>query len=494
MNEENNNNFNSDISVHTSENMENNTNTELNSNKVDENAEALADTFSDENVEADALNNENTVADKLNEVNNEANAFDDVNAEADTFDETENVRINCEGDKNATKVRCTPTAYRRTIALGLAGTILCGASLGISLGVGLNASKNLFAKNGGDFSFAADTNENAQIEATATANSITPSADSVAKVYNSAKDSVVNISITVKSMGFFNQTYENSGSGSGIIYSQDDEKIYVVTNNHVVDGASSVKISITGDEQVNAKLVGKDASSDLAVISVLKSDLKAAGINSVSPAKFGKSDNMEVGEFVIAIGNALGEGKTATRGIISAVNKEINIDGKKLQVIQTDAAINPGNSGGALVNTAGEVVGINTAKLASSSIEGTGYAIPTYVAVDIIDELMEKGTVDKPYLGIQVYNIDDQFRRIYNIDYNGVFVVNVEQGSAAEKAGLQESDIITGVNGKTILSGDDLSAEINKHKSGENITFDVIRNGREQMTITATLANQNELF
>jgi serine protease Do len=388
----------------------------------------------------------------------------------------------------------TRTAYKRTIALGLAGTILCGASLGLSLGVGLNVSKNLFSGGVGSFSFAKDTNESATINASATGVDLTPSEDSVAKVFNSVKDSVVNISVTVQSSSFFNQTYESTGSGSGIIYSQDDEKVYIVTNNHVVDGASGVKISITGSEQVSAKLVGKDASSDLAVISVLKSDLQAAGISSVTPAVFADSDNLEVGEFVIAIGNALGQGKTATRGIISAVNKEINIDGKKLTVLQTDAAINPGNSGGALVDTEGKVVGINTAKLASSSVEGMGYSIPTSVAKSIIEELMQTGTVDKPYLGIEVYTINDQFKRIYNVNVDGVFISGIEDGSAAENAGLQVTDIIVGVNGTQITTGEELSNELAKYKSGDKVTLSIIRNGNTAMTVTATLANQNENF
>lgn len=392
------------------------------------------------------------------------------------------------------KRKKSASAYRRTIALGLAGTILCGASLGLSLGVGLNISRNLFSGGVNGFSFAADTDENAAITASPTGSSLTPSEDSVAKVFNNVKDSVVNISITAQTSDFFHQTYESTGSGSGIIYSQDNEKVYIVTNNHVVEDASTVKISITGSEQVKASLVGKDASSDLAIISVLKSDLQAAGISSVTPAKFGSSENMEVGEFVIAIGNALGQGKTATRGIISAVDKEINIDGRKLTVLQTDAAINPGNSGGALVNTAGEVIGINTAKLSNSDVEGMGYAIPTSVAKSIVDELMQKGTVDKPYLGIQVYTIDEQFKRIYNISYDGVFITGIESGSAAQQAGLQVSDIITAVNGKTITSGDELSSTIGKYKSGDNITLTIIRNGSMQMTVTATLANQNEQF
>ncbi len=444
--------------------------------------------------------NENKI-DELNTENNNTPITDDIDTVTEVNTEeiidTDTAALPEEyipQGEEAPKHKKSASAYRRTIALGLAGTILCGASLGLSLGVGLNVSRNLFSGGLNGFSFADDTDENAAITASPTGGSLTPSEDSVAKVFNNVKDSVVNISITAQTSDFFHQTYESTGSGSGIIYSQDNEKVYIVTNNHVVEDATTVKISITGSEQVKASLVGKDASSDLAVISVLKSDLQAAGISSVTPAKFGSSENMEVGEFVIAIGNALGQGKTATRGIISAVDKEINIDGKKLTVLQTDAAINPGNSGGALVNTAGEVIGINTAKLSSSSVEGTGYAIPTSVAKSIIDELMQKGTVDKPYLGIQVYTINEQFKRIYNISYDGVFITGIERGSAAEQAGLQVSDIITAVNGQTITSGDELSSAISKYKSGDNISLTIIRNGSMQMTVTATLANQNEQF
>lgn len=471
-------------------------NTEPSVNNIQDNsANELSDTNNHENTFSNSANEYNDV------VENNTGSFSH-NPSADgisTFGELNNENAFTQEETPSVaetpKHKTSRSAYKRTIALGLAGTILCGASIGLSLGVGLNVSKNLFVDGASNFSFANDTDENATITASPTDSlNLTPSEDSVATLFNNVKDSVVNISITVQSSNFFNQTYESTGAGSGIIYSQDDEKVYIVTNNHVVEDASSVQISITGSEQVDAKLVGKDATSDLAVISVLKTDLAAAGITSVTPAVFGDSDSMEVGEFVIAIGNALGQGKTATRGIISAVNKTINIDGKELTVLQTDAAINPGNSGGALVNTAGEVIGINTAKYSSSSVEGTGFAIPTSVAKTIIEELMQNGTVDKPYLGIEVYTINEQFKQLYNINYNGVFVTGIESGSSAEKAGLQVSDIITAINNQQITSGEELSDAISKCKSGDTVTLSIIRNGSMPMTVTATLENQNEQF
>lgn len=447
-------------------------------------------------------NNENqqeNINSQINEINSsitEDNTDEVISEQADADNINENIAINTYSDDESFNTvmeaynnkKKNKGLFKKTVTIGLVGSILCGSSLGLCLGVGLNASKNIFSKAADPFIFAPTE------AADGVSTNITPSTDTVVNTINKVTNSIVNISIVTETATFFNQVYESEGAGSGIIYSQDDEKVYIVTNNHVVEDAKKVEISITGDEQVPAKLVGKDASSDLAVISVLKSDLKAAGIEKVDTAVFGDSSSLQVGEYVIAIGNAMGLGKTSTRGIVSAVDKEINIDGKKLTMVQTDAAINPGNSGGALVNTKGEVVGINTAKLSSSSVEGTGYAIPTNVARSIITSLMESGTVDKPYLGITGYTIDDNFKLMYNINYNGVFVRGVEQGSAAENAGLQATDIITAFNGTPISSIEELSEAISKCKSGDKVNVSIVRNGYEQMSVVVTLANLNEQF
>ncbi len=390
-------------------------------------------------------------------------------------------------------------SYKKSIAAGLAAVILGGASMGYFLGVGLNASRAFTntVENivNGDFSFDNVSEDN---EAQPVADSdLAPSGSSIAKTVKSVENSIVNINIKAQvTGGWFGQTYESEGSGSGIIYKVDGDKVYVVTNNHVVEDATTVSVSVTGTEQISAKLVGKDATSDLAVIYVSKADLEKAGITDIKAATFGNSDNMQVGENVIAIGNALGRGKTATLGIISAANKTINIDGKKLTMLQTDAAINPGNSGGALVNTNGEVIGINTAKYSSydNSVEGAGYAIPVSTATDVINSLMESGTVDKPYLGISGYTIDDNFQRIYGISQKGVFIGKIESGSAAEKAGLQVSDIITEIDGTAVTTVEELSSKISAHKSGDEITLTVLRNIDQKMTVKATLLNLNEQF
>ena len=219
-----------------------------------------------------------------------------------------------------------------------------------------------------------------------------------------------------------------------------------------------------------------------------------AGIKDITVAKFANSDNVEVGDFVFPIGNALGRGKTMTQGMISAQNKQIDIDGKNLTVIQTDAAINPGNSGGALMNSDGEVVGINTAKLSSSAIEGIGYAIPSNIAIDIADQIINNGYVERPYFGIMGKTITENTKRIYNLNTTGVIVVEVEEDSNAERAGLKAGDIITDFNGQKIETLDDLSGAINKCKPNDTVSFNIIRNGREEMTLNVTLTPSNTSF
>ncbi len=476
------------------ENLNEKTTSDTTNSTVDNTTENTADVTpieNENNQETELFENTNNVT------NDNILDTDDTNNEADVQNDILNSDNSTAEDETFTSDNAPKEpkySYKKGIALGLAGVLLCGGSLGFCLGLGLNTSKAITNAITGGFSFS-NSSENKTTSAQATASNLVASEDSIAKVVSSVENSIVNISIKAQSAtNWLGQTYESEGSGSGIIYKIDGDTVYIITNNHVVESANSVTVSVTGNEQVNAKLVGKDASSDLAVISVSKADLNKAGVANVTAAKFGNSDNMKVGENVIAIGNALGQGKTATLGIISAQNKEINIDGKKLTVIQTDAAINPGNSGGALVNTAGEVIGINTAKLSSDAVEGTGYSIPISSAQTIIQTLMTNGTIDKPYLGIQGYTIDENFEKIYGINIPGVFISKIESNSAAEKAGLQVSDIITAIDNTAVADIETLSKEISKHKSNDKVTFTIIRNGSQQMTVTATLQNQNEQF
>lgn len=305
------------------------------------------------------------------------------------------------------------------------------------------------------------------------------------------------VSITTKVSGStnyynaFNIPYESSGAGSGVIFHEDDTKIYIATNDHVIEGANEIGISMSDSiNTVPAAIVGKDNTADLAVISVLKKDLESAGIADIKVAKFGNSNDLEVGESVIAIGNALGEGKTSTGGMISALGREITIDGKTLQVIQTDAAINPGNSGGALVNYKGEVIGINTAKAYESSVEGMGYAIPSNVVVPAIEKLLTNGTAERPFLGIVGTNINDEMAELYGLPV-GALVREVVPGGTADKAGVKANDIITGLGGETIMDMDSLVTALAKQKVGDKIEIRIIRGGNTAMRLKAVIQDAN---
>jgi serine protease Do len=266
-----------------------------------------------------------------------------------------------------------------------------------------------------------------------------------------------------------------SATGSGVIISEDG---YILTNNHVVNTSSNssfyqvsdankVTVKLYNDETVyEAKIVGTDETTDLAVIKIDKTGLPAA--------ELGDSDSIKVGEFSMAIGSPLGMESTVTAGIISASNRNITSEGKTLKVIQTDAAINSGNSGGALVNSKGQVIGINTIKISGTGIEGLGFAIPINSTVDIYKQLISDGKVKRPYIGIQGRDLDSKTAEQYKL-VEGIYIVSVEQYSAAEKADLKKSDIITEVDGKQVTTMDELNEIKNSHKIGDTINLKIYR-------------------
>jgi len=256
-----------------------------------------------------------------------------------------------------------------------------------------------------------------------------------------------------------------------------------------VQGAQSVTVSISGAGAFAASLVGKDETNDLAVISILKADTVKAGVSEVTPAAFGDSDLMKVGDPVVAIGNALGEGNSLTSGVISAKNKSVQIDNVTYNALQTSAAINPGNSGGALVNKYGEVIGINSAKLGSSistdtSVEGIGYAIPSNQVKTIVEELMGPA---KPMLGISGNTINSAQAAQYNLPQAGVYVYEVVAGSAAAAAGLQPGDVITGFNGVSVMTFDALKSAVDACNDGDVVEIKYIRNGTDYETTTVKM-------
>ena len=298
------------------------------------------------------------------------------------------------------------------------------------------------------------------------------------------------------------KTYESTSCGSGIIVSQDNEYLYVATNNHVVEGANSLTVTFANDDTVSAEIKGTDPSTDLAVVKVALSSIKDDTMSEIKVATLGSSDTLKVGESCIAIGNALGYGQSVTTGVISALNREVSVSDSSsstnytAELIQTDAAINPGNSGGALLNTAGEVIGINSVKYSDTSVEGIGYAIPMDTAKPIIEELITKEKVDESnsaYLGIVGVDVTSDVAKTYNMP-TGVYVAQVMEGAAAEQAGIQKGDIITKFDGKDVTSMEKLSYNMQYYAAGTTVDVVIERssNGQyEEQTISVTLGKKN---
>ncbi len=292
-----------------------------------------------------------------------------------------------------------------------------------------------------------------------------------------------------------------SASGSGVIYSEDDNGVYIITNNHVVEDAESIKIRIDdNDEPAEAKLIGRDPYTDLAVIYVTKDELKAKDIDNYLVSKIGDSDDLEVFEQVYAIGNAAGEGKSGTTGTISALDKSLDMgDGTSIDAIQIDAAINPGNSGGALVNGDGELIGINFAKAVSTELEGMGYSIPINDAIVVVNDIIENGTVEspvvvgqesKPFMGVMLYDLtkEEAAQRGVTLDDNVVIITSVIEGSPADLAKLEAGDIVASVNGVDVNNIDKLHEEVYKNEIGDTIDITITRNGKNYKT-KVTLAD-----
>jgi serine protease Do len=278
---------------------------------------------------------------------------------------------------------------------------------------------------------------------------------------------------------FFGRTsVEERGSGSGVII---DERGYIVTNHHVIEGASEIIVSLADNSIVEAKLVGSDSRTDLAV---LKIDPKGKNL---PVAILGDSTKIKTGELVVAIGNPLGIefARSVTMGVVSATERTLSIGEEQFSLIQTDAAINPGNSGGALVNMQGQVIGINSAKLVISGVEGMGFAIPISNARPIIEELIEKGYVSRPYLGILGTAIDEITARRTGLP-QGIIIRQLVKGGPAHKAGIKEMDIITAVDGKEVKDFTGLNTIFDSHKPGDEITVTIDRDG-EKLELTLTL-------
>lgn len=308
---------------------------------------------------------------------------------------------------------------------------------------------------------------------------------SVAEVAQAAMPSIV--SITTKSVqevmsiyGFGTRQYEAEGAGSGIIIGENDTELLIVTNNHVVEGATTLSVCFIDDEVCPAVIKGTSSNSDLAIVAVNLSDIKSETREKIKIAEMGNSDNLVIGEQVVAIGNALGYGQSVTTGIVSALNRTIKDGSGDSEYIQTDAAINPGNSGGALLDMNGKLIGINSAKLASTQIEGMGYAIPISLASPILEGLMNLTTRQKlnedeaGYIGISGMSVNADVSRQYGMP-EGVYVSEAISGYAADKAGIQMGDIIIEFDGINVGSISELRERLDYYKAGETVTMKISR-------------------
>lgn len=283
-------------------------------------------------------------------------------------------------------------------------------------------------------------------------------------------------------------TQEEAASGSGIIVGKTDDELLIVSNNHVVESADTLTVTFIDGSEAQAQVKGLDSDMDLAVIAVSLNDLSDDTKNAITVATLGSSDDLKLGEPVIAIGNALGYGQSVTNGIVSALNREITLEngstglenGSTGTFIQTNAAINPGNSGGALLNMNGEVIGINSNKIGGTAVEGMGYAIPITSASPIIADLMERQTRTKVaedevgYIGISLQEVTSQISQMFNMP-EGIYVVSVEEGSAAANAGIMKGDIITKFDGSSISSYSDLQKMLQYYAAGDSVTITVQR-------------------
>lgn len=330
------------------------------------------------------------------------------------------------------------------------------------------------------------------------------------------------VSITTKSVeevqsyyGMFGQygayspeQREVQGSGSGIIIGKNDTELLIATNYHVVDGAETLSVGFCDSTACEAKVKGYDSEKDLAVVAVSLDDIDSDTMNAISIATIGNSDNLKVGEQVVAIGNALGYGQSVTTGIVSAKNRQLNSDdtvgdydsdsNSATNLIQTDAAINPGNSGGALLNMNGEVVGINSAKLASTEVEGIGYAIAISDVTDTIESLMNEETRDKVedhgVLGITVQTVDSAVTEAYGVP-EGVLVREVTEGGVADDAGIEARSIITKFAGKTVTTKEQLVDFLSYYEPGEDVELTIeVPDGKEykEETVTVTLGKSED--
>lgn len=388
----------------------------------------------------------------------------------------------------------------------VAGTAFEGSSYLMGNALGTNEKQAVTQADGKDKEVLTTSDNNKQ---TNNATKVSYSAGSVidvSEITEACMPSIVAITnmSEVQFQNWFGQVqnYESQSAGSGIIVSEDNDYLYIATNNHVVESATTLTIQFCDNTTASAEVRGTDKSTDLAVVKVKKADIDANTLSTIKVATLGDSDEVKVGSAAIAIGNALGYGQSVTTGVVSAVNREVTIQDETTResytndLIQTDAAINPGNSGGALLNVEGEVIGINSSKYSDTTVEGMGFAIPANMAKPIIEDLIVRETVSEDkaaFLGIVGVDVTSAVADTYSMP-EGIFITELTKGAAAEKYGLRKGDIITKFDGKAVKSMEALTNRLAYYAAGTEVEITIQRaaeGGYQEQTISVVLGNKN---
>ena len=398
--------------------------------------------------------------------------------------EEANDRSNPKKNKNSGRGKYVAKLAASAVAFGLiAGLVMQGVTYGFSrAGIGNGATQLATTKT--------------------TSSSSSTSSNDLSGVSKNVMPSIVSITgkFETTSQSWFGQTQssESEGVGSGIIIGKKDGKILIVTNNHVVADAKSLSVGFVDGKSASATIRGTDSDADLAVVEVDTKNMKSSTLKKIAVITLGDSSKLQTGERAIAIGNALGYGQSVTGGYISALNRQVQLTDKTMTLIQTDAAINPGNSGGALLNSKGELIGINTVKYSSEDVEGMGYAIPISTAKPIINKLIKNEATsesEQAYLGVSGQTIDSSMASQFDMP-SGVYVQQVIKSSPAQKAGISAGDVIVSFNGSNVSTMDGLKEKISNLKAGKKVKVVVKRQNQmgtyEKKTLTVTLGKKSD--
>ena len=420
-----------------------------------------------------------------NTYNNNSNYYSNIPPEPD---KRRRKRKNDDNNKNGSGIG-------KKIAKLVASAAIFGLVAGTCF-VGVSVVKDKFYPSTAD---KIETTSGTTSSKKETSSGSSSNSQNVASVVNEVMPSVVSITSTIQSSNYYGfGTQESEGAGSGFIIAKTKDSLMIATNNHVVSDATTLTVGFVDDTTAKATVVGTDSSADLAVISVKIKDIKDSTASKIKVATLGSSDDLKVGEEVVAIGNALGYGQSVTTGVVSAKNREVSLTDGTMNLLQTDAAINPGNSGGVLINMDGQVVGINNAKLEDTSVEGMGYAIPITTAKTILTDLMNASSVstkDAAFLGVVGRDINESYSSALGIP-SGIYVSQVVSGSPAEKAGISAGDVITKFEGNNVSTMSGLKEKLALKKANTKVKITFKRANQsgtyEEKTVTVTLGKKSD--